>query len=149
MKYVNGFFTALVVTVLAVSPAYAAPVGGTIVKGKVQKPNNKNIGVDVTCTHSGTPTTLHTTTDPNNAKYEVTFTLAQCSDGDSVSVHAANGANGSGVVHDKNPRKQIEINVGKINASVPEFGTVTGLVALTASAGGFLMMRKKYATVNA
>lgn len=144
MKITKGVITAVALSLITITPAFAAdPVGGTIVRGRVAKPNNKNIGVDVTCTHNGTPTTLHTTTG-NNARYEVAFTLAQCSDGDTVTVHAANGANGTGTVHDRNPRKLIEINVGRINAFVPEFGAMTGLAALSVSAGSFFLLKKRF-----
>ena len=128
-----------------VLPATAfAQLSGTFVQGFVYDTTNGNAAVPnanvfVKCNS----TTLPATTNASG-KYAVTFDVSDCNDGDALSVSAnkddLQGTN-TGTVNEVTTN----INVGVVNvfvSQVPEFGLVTGAMALLTSGGSFLAFRR-------
>jgi hypothetical protein len=140
---VLGLFTA--------PPAYAANVE---VLGNVYQCETPIAFVPVSAT-CGTQTlnTLTGSTGGDNGKYSLTFNNASCVYGSTVNVQATVGGtpfNGSGTVgsfffFNNKANVDFQTDANCATPAVPEFGLVTGLMTLAASAGAFKFLRRKSA----
>jgi hypothetical protein len=83
-------------------------------------------------------------TTGTNGRYGVTFADGACTEGDAISVVASlNGDNGSANRTASSVMPQNMDNIILAAIAVPEFGTITGLIALAGSAGGYLALKRR------
>ena len=116
----------------------------TYVAGSVRDQDHKLVKgaqVTVVCAHGGQSNTKSTTTN-NFGLYEVSYTYTQCDEKDHVTVTASkNGQTGTnyGIVREL----KCIMDIALINIIlVPEFGLLTGALAMLGSVGAFLKFRK-------
>lgn len=122
---------------------YADPPTGKTVSGKIQTSGHSNANgasVNVTCGS----TTLPDTTD-SNGDFSVEFTGAQCPDNTTINVTASfNGESGSDSRTSGNG-PNVSFNVITLApVAVPEFGAVTGMIAVIGSAAAFFIFKKRF-----
>ena len=97
--------------------------------------------VIVSCVHDNV-TSVETTLSALDGVYGVEFYVAECDDGDTVSVYAEKGemsGTETGIVHDFD----LTVNLAIINVTIPEFGLLIGAFTLVAGAGIFFLVRRK------
>jgi len=144
MKKIFSLLTILALTLVFPLSA-SAQVSGTFVQGFVYDTTHSNApvanaNVFVTCN-----STTHSVTTNGAGKYASTFSLAECNDGDPIHVSANKNnlsGNGSGTVSNV----VTNINVGVVNvfvSSVPEFGMLTGALALLTTGGSYFALKRK------
>jgi hypothetical protein len=140
MKKVLVFLASVAaVVVFAPAAAFAAPAQ-TIVTGTVTNNGHpvNNAKVTVVCNnHSRTNKT------GANGGYSVSFPKKQCPDGTKVTVVAAKNKMG-GVSNGTAAALTTQLNVAIVNVALPEFGIITGVGAMLAGAGMFMVMRRKH-----
>jgi hypothetical protein len=143
--FATALFTTLSLVLPVASQAQVAPAT-TYIRGFVYNASDHqavpNASVSVTCgseTKGGTTNSL--------GKYSLTFNNNTCNDGDMIGVHATSGelqGNGGGEVEGITA----DINIGMADvfvSQVPEFGLVTGAIALLTSGGSYLALKRKRA----
>ena len=139
-KYLSSVLFLFIVTFVFAGNAMA----DVSVQGKIKtsdgSTNAGGASVSVTCN----ATTIPTTADTPSGNFNVNFTTAQCSDGDSITVNASfNGENAS-----FNGTADNNVNFGNIilaAVAVPEFGLITGALAAAGSAFAYFKLRRKIA----
>ena len=97
--------------------------------------------VTVSCVHDNV-TSVETTLSALDGVYGVEFYVAECGEGDTVSVYAEKGemsGTETGIVHDFD----LTVNLAIINVTIPEFGLLIGAFTLVAGAGIFFLVRRK------
>ena len=147
------FFPAIVFSVVFLtshSTVLAANNNRTIVSGTVSENGVLVEAADVTAVCEGIIMSTNTDTI---GRYTLIYRDDACDEGSKVTVTAEKSAfigSGSGIVtHDHydtygNPVVTLDIDMVVINIpSVPEFGLVPGAVALFASSGTFLLLKKR------
>ncbi len=123
----------------------------TVIRGNAYNNGSpvNNLAVSITCVdHNVTySTTAHT---DGNGLYEITVPISSCTKGDSTTQKATyNGVtltDNELVSNDPQFNGVSYLATGDFNfsvASVPEFGTLTGMVALLGSVGAFVFFRRK------
>lgn len=139
-KKIAGLFmvSALVLAGIGGVAVHALPPE-TEVSGIVTDNGNTVEGADVTVKCGST-----TLTDVTNAygTYLVSFTAEQCPPGSIVNVTAKKGSK-SGSKQGRIVGLTTKLNVGLVNVSIPEFGTIGGALALGLSAGVIMYTRRR------
>lgn len=134
-----------VVATLAFPLSAFAQVSGTFVQGFVYDTTHSNAPVANASVFVKCNNTTQTVATNSLGKYAATFSLSDCNDGDSIHVSAnKNQLAGSGVGTVSNV--VTNINVGVVNvfvSQVPEFGMLTGALALLTTGGSFFALRRK------
>lgn len=141
MKKVLAFLASVgALSVLAPAAVFAAPAQ-TIVTGTVTNNGHavKHAKVTVVCNNHS-----RTTTSDKNGGYSVSFPKNQCPDGAKATVVATKNKMG-GVSSGNVNSVTTKLNVAIVNVALPEFGVVTGVGAMAAGAGLFMVMRRKQA----
>lgn len=99
-----------------------------------------SIGVDCNSHHL-------TTSSAANGTYSVQFDNGFCTLGQTVTVTATKGSlsgSNSGPMLNGGDIGQVHLDVAIVNVpTVPEFGLVTGVITLLASAGSYLILKRK------
>jgi hypothetical protein len=127
-----GFATALPAT-------YPSTVTGTIFQNDGVTPVN-GAAVDVTCTHAGTPTTLHTTSINDGSYFVVFDNQGLCDFNDALLVKATSGsAAGTNTGNMCNAANSDDdgcfIPVALIDVTIPEFGLLGAMIIVIAGLG--------------
>lgn len=145
MNFKTGIMVAAVT--LALPLVFSGSVLGAdsqpkFASGKVKDGASFANNASVTATCNGHNAVTSTDAGGN---FTATFASGDCTDGQTVTVFASlNGKTGSDSKTAGSPAK---VEFGTIflqeSASVPEFGLVTGAVALLGSAGAFVAMKKR------
>lgn len=140
---------ALVTGVVGVKSAMAVLTQVGIVEGVISGPDdNAVVGANITvvCHNAGGDQTKNTTTD-GDGFYIVEYTNYQCVAGDKVNVTASkDGQSGTreGEMEDEGTVGRVHLDVAIINIPmVPEFGLITGGLALMTSAGSLFFLRRR------
>jgi hypothetical protein len=133
------------VSAKAVSAVTFAPVQVGVVEGLVIKPDNTAaVGANVNVVCNGTP--LSTTTDASGF-YFVQYGNGVCVAGQTVTVDATLGSlhgSKSGTMSAEGYNTYVKLDVAIVNVPmVPEFGLITGALALVTSAGSMVILRKR------
>ena len=129
---------------ISASPVLAA----SQVLGHVQNcsTNIPYASVQATC-GSQTKTVQTGSTGGDLGKYSITFNNATCTNGSTVQVTSL-GKSNSGIIGTyfwfwDIASVDIQTGTNCESPSVPEFGLISGLIALSASAGSFVFLKKK------
>jgi hypothetical protein len=149
-KIITAVGTFAMAAVMMTSSAFATVQVGSV-QGLVTGPgNNALVGanVHVVCAHTGTPA-QDTTTD-GSGYYYVVFSNGTCVNGDLVTVTASKSGVGSATRSD-NMGAQGTSDIGNLHLDlsvidvpvVPEFGLITGALALVTSAGSMVFLKRK------
>lgn len=117
----------------------------THVSGQVTGPDGKPFkDADIVIICDGQ--TDNTKTRGNGNFNKIFIGKNTCEAGDTVTVTATKdgvSGSGSGIVVSRRDGRFVDVNFSVINFSVPEFGLLTGAVALIGSAGTFYALRKR------
>lgn len=125
--------------------AYAAPPK-TIFEGTVTMPGPTPVSganILIVCSHGAVSHQLSTTTGANG-KYHLEFSIPNCTPNSHVVLTATKGSFSKSVTGSAgNPNDITVLDVLFQTAAVPEFGMISGVVAMIASAGYALKMRRR------
>jgi hypothetical protein len=79
--------------------------------------------------------------------YAVSFPQSECKAGDTVSASASTGeGSGSSAETVQNTAVNgpaVDLDIAVVDITVPEFGTVVGMMTGVSAVGGFLLMKQK------
>lgn len=143
-KFITAVSTFAMAAALMTGSALATVQVG-VVEGLVKNPDNTaavGASVDVLCNG----TTLNDTTD-GSGFYFVQYADGVCVEGETVNVSATLGGltgNNSGVMTASGYTEGLKLDVAIVHVPlVPEFGLITGALAMIGSAGSFLVLKRK------
>ena len=136
-RAITSIFPIAAAVLVLNSTVLAAPtdVFGTVTDANGDPVNHAS--VDVLC---GT-TTKHANTD-SNGFYTVNFGNGQCDSGQGVTVNVEKDGN-TGSNNGTMGSSNVNIDVVIQAPSIPEFGLLTGIVAMSGSAGTYLLLKKR------
>ena len=135
-----------IVSMVGVVSATTAPIT-TIVAGTIFNEDYtetmEEANVTVSCVHNNV-TSVGTTESNSEGVYGVEFIVAECGEGDIVTVFAESqdgtlSGTETGIVQEFG----LTVNLAIINVTIPEFGLLIGAFTLVAGAGIFFLVRRK------
>jgi hypothetical protein len=116
----------------------------TVITGSVKNQQNHFVNgaaVTIVCIHNGASNTKTTTT--HNGFYSVSYRYDKCDETDQVTVTATkDGQTGINTGTVKELRCLMDIAIINI-IMVPEFGLISGALAVAGSVGGYLKLKRK------